>query len=74
MDKLYEILSACCPTVDFKTQKELISGKIIDSIDLVSIISDIEEEFDISIDITEIDAENFDSAESIWKLIESLTK
>lgn len=72
MDKLLEILTECCPTVDFEAEKELITAKIIDSIDLVSIISDIEEAFDISIDIEEIEPENFDSVESIWALIQKL--
>lgn len=72
MEKLLEILSNCCPTVDFENEKNLVTDKIIDSVDLVSIISDIEDEFDISIEMDNIDAENFDSVEAIWKLIESL--
>lgn len=72
MEKLLEILSNCCPTVDFEKEKKLVTDKIIDSVDLVSIISDIEDEFDISIEMDSIDAENFDSVEAIWKLIESL--
>ncbi len=72
MEKLFELLENCCPTVDFKTEKELVSGKVIDSVDLVSIISDIEDEFGVNIDIAEIDPSNFDSAEQMWALIESL--
>ncbi len=72
MEKLLEILSNCCPTVDFEKEKKLVTDKIIDSVDLVSIISDIEDEFDISIEMDNIDEENFDSVEAIWKLIESL--
>ena len=72
MEKLYEILENCCPNVDFRTENELITGKVIDSVDLVSIISDIEEEFNISIDIEEIEPQNFDSVEKIWNLVESL--
>ena len=72
MERLLGILSACCPTVDFSAEKQLITGKVIDSIDLVSIISDIEDEFDVSIEMDQIDASNFDSAEEMWKLIRSL--
>lgn len=74
MDKLFEILQNCCPTVDFKTEKNLITGKVIDSIDLVSIISDIEDEFDISIEMEQIEPENFDDVDAIWKLIQKLKK
>jgi Acyl carrier protein len=72
MERLLAILSACCPTVDFETESQLITGKVIDSIDLVSIISDIEDEFDISIEMDKIDASNFDSANAIWNLVQSL--
>lgn len=72
MEKLYEILESCCPTVDFKNETGLVSNKKIDSMDLISVISDIEEEFDISIDMDKIEPENFDSAEAIWNLIQSL--
>ena len=74
MDKLFEILQNCCPTVDFKTEKNLITGKVIDSIDLVSIISDIEDEVDISIEMEQIEPENFDDVDAIWKLIQKLKK
>ncbi|MCR5089633.1 MAG: acyl carrier protein [Oscillospiraceae bacterium] len=72
MEKLYELLENCCPNVDFRKEKALITDKIIDSMDLMSIISDIEDGFDISIEMDKIEAANFDSAEAIWNLVESL--
>lgn len=72
MEKLLEILKNCCPTVDFENEKQLVSGKVIDSMDLVAIISDIEDEFDVSIDIVDIDPVNFDSVDAIWALIQNL--
>lgn len=72
MEELKEILSGCCPMIDFEVEKNLVTDKIIDSIDLVSIISDIEDAFGISIDMESITPENFDSLEAIWELIESL--
>lgn len=72
MDKLYKLLESCCPMVDFRTEKNLVTDKIIDSMDLVSIISDIEDEFNISIEMDKVEPENFDSAEAMWNLIESL--
>jgi len=73
MEKLYELLGNCCPTVDFKLENKLVTNKLIDSMDLISIISDIEEEFGISIEMDKIEPANFDSAEAMWKLIQSLT-
>ena len=72
MEKLYDLLSSCCPTVDFQNEKNLISDSLIDSIDLISIISDIEDEFNVNIDMENIVPENFNSVESMWRLINSL--
>ncbi len=74
MEKLLSILEENCPGVDFESEKSLIDGGIIDSIDLVSIISDIEDEFDITIEMEQVVPENFNSIEAIWKMIESLGK
>lgn len=72
MERLYEVLRNCCPTVDFENEKKLVTDGIIDSVDLVSVISDIEEEFDVSIDMENITPENFDSVEAMWKLINNI--
>ncbi|MCR5119911.1 MAG: acyl carrier protein [Lachnospiraceae bacterium] len=72
MEELLEVLKESCPTVDFENETELVSGKVIDSMDLIAIISDIEEAFDISIDMDKIEPENFDSLEAIWELIQQI--
>ncbi len=35
MEKLVELLRHCCPTVNFEDEKELVTGKVIDSMDLL---------------------------------------
>ena len=72
MEELYNLLESCCPTIDFRTEDKLVTNKVIDSMDLVSLISDIEDEFGISIEMDEIEPENFDSAEAMWELIQKL--
>ncbi len=72
MEKLMELLTNCCPAVDFTADARLVTDKLIDSVDLVSIISDIEDAFDVNIDMEKIVPENFDSAEAMWELIQSL--
>ncbi len=72
MECLYELLEKCCPTVDFRKEEQLVTGKIIDSLDLVAIVSSIEDEFGVEIDVSEIDTANFDSVEKIWNLIQNL--
>ncbi|HHT88762.1 MAG TPA: acyl carrier protein [Clostridiales bacterium] len=72
MDKIIEILEGMHPEVDFNTCNTLIDDKIIDSFDIVTLISELSEEFDISIPVEEIIPENFNSAKAIHALIERL--
>ena len=72
MEQILEILSGLHPEVDFKTCNTLIDDRIIDSFDIVSIISDISDEFDITIPVEEIIPKNFNSARAIYALVERL--
>lgn len=72
MDSLLEILQDLHPEVDFETCDTLVDDKIIDSFDIVSIISEINEEFDVVIPAEEIIPENFNSAEALYDLIQRL--
>lgn len=72
MEKLLELLHSIRPDVDFENEKELIDDGILDSFDVVSIISEIEDVFGVQIRITELDPENFNSVESIWTLVQKL--
>jgi D-alanine--poly(phosphoribitol) ligase subunit 2 len=71
-EKILEIVGQIRPDVDFAAEKALIDGGILDSFDIVSIISDLNDEFDISIRITELKPENFNSIDAIVALVERL--
>lgn len=58
--------------MDFESEDALIDDGILDSFDVVAIISEIDDQFDVQIRINELDPENFNSAESIWNLIQKL--
>ena len=66
------ILSEIRPDVDFENETALIDDGILDSFDVVSIISEIDDKFGVQIRISELDPENFNSAEAIWNLVQSL--
>ena len=72
MDKLLDLLQGIRPDVDFENETELIDEGILDSFDVVSIISEIDDAFGVQIRINELEPENFNSAEAIWNLIEKL--
>lgn len=69
MDKLIEILNEINDEVDYTTEKELITGGILTSLDLLAIISAIEDEYKVEISAMDIIPDNFESIEDIWKLI-----
>lgn len=69
-ERVIKILEKRCSLLDYKTEEYLVTGKKIDSIDFVSIITDIEDEFDIVIDLEKIEPCNFDSVTKIVSLIE----
>ena len=73
MDRLMEILKDLHPDVDFLTCNTLIDDKILDSFDIVSLISEINEEFDVAVPAEEIVPGNFNSASSLWSMIERLS-
>lgn len=72
MEKLLKILKGIRPDVDFENEKALIEDGILDSFDVVSIISELDDVFGVQIKITELDPENFNSVESIWNLVQRL--
>lgn len=72
MDDLIKILLEVKPNVDYKKEKALVDDGIIDSLDIVSIISELSDAYDVVIPSTEIAPENFNSAESIYAMLERL--
>lgn len=72
MDEIIEILSDLHPDIDFENENNLVDNKILDSFDIVSLIAEINDNFDIAISAEEITPENFNSAQNIWALVERL--
>lgn len=72
MDALLEILDGLHPEIDFETCTTLIDDKILDSFDIVTIIAEISDQYDVVIGAENITPENFNSAEALYELIERL--
>ena len=72
MEQLIEILKELHPDVDFENTDGLIDDGILDSLDMVTLVTEINDKFDVSIPAEEIVPENFNSAEALWSLIEKL--
>ena len=72
MNEVLEIVEDLRPDVDFKEEKALVSDGILDSIDIISLVQELDEEFDITIKPADLIPENFNSVEAISKLVEKL--
>lgn len=72
MDELLEILEEIKPTVDFKECDALIDGGYLDSFDILSIVSELNDAFGIEISPVDIVPENFNSAAALWAMVERL--
>ena len=72
MDKLLEILRDIHPDVDFASEAHLIDSGVLDSLDIVTLISEIGEVFDVTVTAKDIVPENFNSARALWALIQRL--
>lgn len=72
MGELLEILSDLHPEVDFETEEHLIDNEILDSFDIVTLIAEINDVFDVTIDAKRITPENFNSAQALYALIKEI--
>jgi D-alanine--poly(phosphoribitol) ligase subunit 2 len=73
MNELLEVLRDLHPDVDFENSENLVDARILDSLDIISLIAEIDSEFDVSIPAEEIIPDNFNSAKAIYALISRLS-
>ena len=72
MEELKNALQELYPNIDFDKETNLYDDGIIDSVDVVTIISKLEELFDISVTMEYIQPPYFQSVETIWEMVEEL--
>ena len=72
MDELLSILKDICPKVDFVNEKKLIDDGKLDSFDIISIVNELNEHYDIEIDVDDLEPDNFNTVEAMLELIEKL--
>jgi D-alanine--poly(phosphoribitol) ligase subunit 2 len=68
MEDLYRILQEIRPDLDFTKEKGLVDEGLLDSFDIVSIVSELNDLYGISIRVTELRPENFNSARAIYDM------
>ena len=68
--QIMEILTEICPGVDFENEKALIDDGLIDSLDIVAVVTELMDAFDVQLGVDDLTPENFNSVEAICQLIE----
>ena len=71
-EQLIALLGDIRPDVSFESEKKLIDSSILDSFDLISIIEVIEDKFGVTVDVDNLEPENFNSVDSMVELIHKL--
>lgn len=72
MDELLKLLSGICPKVDFANETKLIDDGILDSFDIISIVNELNEHYEIEIDVDDLEPDNFNTCTAMLELIEKL--
>ena len=72
MEKLIEILESVKPGIEYEGKTNLIGSGELDSFDVITLVSELNEAYDIDVPVEEIVEENFNSVEAMYKLIQKL--
>ena len=72
MDEILEILEGINPDIDFETCDTLVDDGILASLDIVSVIAELSDAFDITIPARDIVPENFNCAGAVYAMVQRL--
>lgn len=72
MEQLMSILEEMRPDIDFESETQLVTDRLLESFDIINLVSELDDEFDIKIKPADLIPENFDSVEAMWEMIQRL--
>jgi acyl carrier protein len=72
MEELLKIMSGIRDDIDFTKETKLIDDELLDSFDIISIVSEVNEHFGVEINVDDLLPENFNSAEALYALIKKM--
>ena len=72
MEKIIEIIKGLKPGVEVDENTRLLDDHVIDSLAMISLVSELDDEFDVEISAKDIVPENFATVGAIQKLIDRL--
>lgn len=72
MEELLEILQDIKPGVDFENETALIDNGVLDSLDIIKLVGQISDEFDVEVEVTDLVPANFNSAKAMYAMMQRL--
>ena len=69
---ILNMLNELRPEFDFTDSDDFVMDGLLDSFDIISIVSEVNEEFDVDINVNDLLPENFNSAKALYELIQKL--
>ncbi|MGN0046681.1 MAG: phosphopantetheine-binding protein [Eggerthellaceae bacterium] len=71
-DTILEILQDIRSDIDFESETELVDGGLLTSLDIVAIVSELNDEFDVDISPDDLLPEKFNSVDAMVELISGM--
>ena len=68
-EQVLEILTELCPGIDFDVETALIDDGIIDSLDLVSVVAEFMDAFEVELTVDDLQPENFNTVDAMVEMI-----
>ena len=68
-EQLMSILEELRPDIDFTKETALIDDGVLDSFDIVSLVGELNDNFNIEINVDDLLPENFNSADAMLELV-----
>ena len=74
MVELIRIMNEIRPDLDFTKEDKLIDDDVLDSFDIISIVSEVNDFFGIELNVNDLLPENFNSAAALYDLIQKTSE
>ena len=73
MERLLDILNELHDDIDYETETKLVDDKLFNSFDLITLVAELSDEFDIEITAKAFIPANLNSAQALWRMIQELS-
>ncbi|MDO4176999.1 MAG: phosphopantetheine-binding protein [Bacillota bacterium] len=68
-ETVLDILTEIREDIDFENETKLVDDRLLSSLDIVTIVSKFNDEFDIEISVEDLEPENFNTVDAMVELI-----